>query len=82
MMTPAEFRNARLRLLLNQTDLAEVMGYGGQPQISFIENATTEVPAQTARLMESYLGGWRPRDWPNRVLGEFGRKKNSPTPDP
>lgn len=79
-MTPAEFRNARLRLSLNQTDLAEVMGYSGQPQISAIENATTDVAAQSSRLMESYMGGWRPRDWPTRVIGKAFPQK-LPTPE-
>ncbi len=70
-MTPAEFKAARRSLktksgrLMTQEALARVMGYSGQPKIATIENRTTDVPAQAARLMEAYLRcDHRPKDWP------------------
>jgi len=62
-MTPTDFRTARKHLGLTQAQLASVMGYHAQPAISDIENGRT-VPAQAARLMEAYMRGDRPDDWP------------------
>lgn len=62
-MTPARFRSIRETLELTQAELAAVMGYSGQPSISEIERGL-KVPGQAARLLEAYLGGWRPTDWP------------------
>ena len=63
-MTPAEFWSARKKLGMTQAALAAVMGYAGQTAISDIERAETTVPAQAARLMQAYLRGDRPADWP------------------
>lgn len=62
-MTPEQFREARQRLGLTQTALAAVMGYGASSRISAIEAHET-VPAQAARLMQAYIDGYRPADWP------------------
>ena len=69
-MRPDIFKRKRRRLMVDgrqitQVELARVMGYSGQPAISAIENATGDVPAQTARLMQAYSEGYRPVDWPN-----------------
>ena len=79
-MKPKEFRDGRIEvLLLNQTDLAKVMGYCNQPVVSHIENSASDVPAQTARLMQAYLDGYRPLDWPTRAIGKaFGNKQPNP----
>ena len=65
-MTPAEFRELRHKLGLNQTQLAAVMGYGsaGQSRISELEGGET-VPAKAERLMQAYVSGYRPSDWPD-----------------
>ena len=63
-MTPAEFKEARRNLGLSAAQLAAVMGYGAAPRIYEIE-AREAVPAQAARLMQAYLDGYRPSDWPN-----------------
>lgn len=62
-MTPAEFREARRRLGLTAPQIAALMGYGAAPRIYEIE-ARESVPAQAARLMQAYLDGYRPADWP------------------
>lgn len=64
-MTAEEFRTHRAALGLDQTQMAQVMGYGAKTRISEIENGAT-VPAQAARLMQAYVDGYRPRDWPGQ----------------
>lgn len=62
-MTPAIFKDARRKLGLSAAQLASVMGYGAAPRIYEIE-ARDAVPPQAARLMQAYLDGYRPVDWP------------------
>lgn len=62
-MTPARFRAIRETLELTQAELAEIMGYAGQPSISEIE-CGARVPGQAARLIKAYLARYRPMDWP------------------
>ena len=64
-MTPAEFRAIRKYLRLNQTELAAVMGYYGQSEISRIESGDV-VPPLAGRLIRVYEWGYRPGDWPSR----------------
>ena len=66
-MTPAEFRELRHKLGLNQTQLGKIMGYGvaGQSRISEVEGGNGLVPAKAALLMEAYVSGYRPSDWPD-----------------
>ncbi len=63
-MTPAEFRQGRLSMGLTQVQLAAVMGYSNQPKIAELEHMRTAIPPRAARLMEAYLQGYRPDDWP------------------
>lgn len=62
-MTPQQFKDARKSLGLTGSELAAVMGYGAQSRISEIENGK-RVPPQAARLMQAYIDGYRPDDWP------------------
>ncbi len=62
-MTPAVFLTIRNRLHLNQTELAEVMGYSGQSAISRIERGVV-CPPLAERLIRAYGWGYRPKDWP------------------
>ncbi|MES2753830.1 MAG: hypothetical protein V4659_04120 [Pseudomonadota bacterium] len=64
-MTPADFKAARLALGLNGAEAARVMGYGNVSRIYNLE-ARGEVPPQAARLMQAYLDGYRPADWPQK----------------
>lgn len=65
-MTPAEFRDIRLRLGFTQQALAGFLGYGSSMRISEFERETNPraVPDHLARLMLAYDAGYRPCDWP------------------
>ena len=63
-MTPAQFKLARHELGLTAAQTASLMGYGAAPRIYEIE-ARDSVPPQAARLMQAYLDGYRPGDWPS-----------------
>jgi len=69
-MTPAEFKAARLALGLTQGQLAGVLGYtpkSGRSHVGIFELASgnaRQVPPQVRRLLEAYLDGYRPPDWP------------------
>lgn len=62
-MTPAEFKEARRKLGRSAKQIAVLMGYGAVQRIHEIEARAT-VPPQAARLMQAYLDGYRPPDWP------------------
>jgi transcriptional regulator with XRE-family HTH domain len=63
-MTPADFRAARLSLGLTQAQLAAVMGYSGQSRIAEIETGARNPSHAAQRLMDAYVAGYRPDDWP------------------
>ena len=64
-MTPAAFRAGRNALGLTQKQLAMLMGYGCKQRITEIERPGRDaVPFRAGRLMEAYLQGYRPPDWP------------------
>ena len=50
--TPAEIRALRKRLGLNQTQMAEAMGYGSQSRVSELEKGHVEVSGPTARVLD------------------------------
>lgn len=65
-MTGLSFRNMRQALGLTQTQLARLMGYGGnrpRDQISKFERSR-KVPPRAERLIVAYSEGYRPADWP------------------
>jgi transcriptional regulator with XRE-family HTH domain len=62
-MTGAEFKAAREAWGFTQPQMAALMGYGSSPRISELE-ARDVVKGPPARLMEAYLAGYRPGDWP------------------
>ncbi len=72
-MTGAEFKAARQSLGFNQTQLAALMGYHGQPAISTIELTEGEIAIRPALLMQAYIDGYRPIDW--RRYGKVPEKK-------
>ena len=63
-MTPAEIAAARATLGLTQAQLAAVMGLRGQPTVSEWERGREAIGGSNVRLLQAYLGGWRPPDWP------------------
>ena len=64
-MTPAELKQARQTLGLDQVDAARLLGYGAQTRVSEIERGV-RVPSDTVtRLLRAYLDGYRPVDWPD-----------------
>lgn len=59
-----EIKQARLSLGLTQAQLAMVMGYTSQSYISRLERGTGQIGPQGERLLQAYLDGYRPADWP------------------
>ena len=63
-MTPQEIKAARKALGLTQAQLAQVMGYSGTPYVSGLETGYRSISEQGRRLLQAYLSGYRPEDWP------------------
>lgn len=66
-MTPTEFSRARKKLGLTLEQMAELLGYSGEnakSQVHHLETGRREIRPAQRRLMEAYLAGWRPSDWP------------------
>ena len=67
-MTPKRFNIARKRLGLTLTETAAMLGYEGEnarSQVHHLETGRRPVRPAQARLIEAYLDGYRPKDWPN-----------------
>lgn len=62
-MTPAELKQARQSLGLDQHQMAAMLGLGAQTRISEIENGKP-TSQSVIRLMRAYVAGYRPDDWP------------------
>ena len=62
-MTPAEFKEARHKLGLTAKQAAPLFGLGDTARIYNIE-AGAQVQGWHARLMQAYIDGYRPKDWP------------------
>ncbi len=66
-MTPAEFKKARHKLGLTLSKCAQLIGYTGahaQQQVRRMETGEREIREAQQRLMQAYLDGYRPKDWP------------------
>ena len=63
-MTGEEIRNARKQLGLTQAEFAVVMGFSSRPYISDVEAGRYELSPTALRLLQAYLSGYRPADWP------------------
>lgn len=66
-MTPNQFRKARTTLGLTLTEMAEMLGYAGENlrQMGYdLESGRRPIREPQKRLIEAYLSGYRPRDWP------------------
>ena len=67
-MTPSELKEARHKLGLSQSELATLLGYDGnrvREQVYKMEVGLREIREPQRRLVEAYLLGYRPPDWPD-----------------
>lgn len=66
-MTPEQLARARKRLGLNRQQMADMLGYEGdsaRSQVHHLETGRREIRPAQRRLIEAYLTGYRPADWP------------------
>ena len=69
-MTPAEIARARDRLGLTLEQMATMLGYQGEQrrQMQYdLEAGRRPVREPQRRLVEAYLSGYRPADWPQKT---------------
>ncbi len=70
MMTPKQFAAARHRLGLTLEQMALMLGYEGEQarsQVHHLETGRRDIRPAQRRLVEAYLAGYRPKDWPVRA---------------
>lgn len=67
-MTPDEFNEARRQLGLTVTEMADMLGVSHQHVRRFSiapdKDSHRPVNSTTERLINAYLDGYRPADWP------------------
>jgi len=66
-MTPRQLAEARKRLGLTFSEMALMLGYEGKQarsQMHSLENGKRVIRPAQLRLIEAYLAGYRPLDWP------------------
>lgn len=69
-MTPAQFARARKRLGLSLEQMADMLGYEGasaKSQVHHLETGRREIRPAQRRLVEAYIAGYRPDDWPEQT---------------
>ena len=66
-MTPEMMREARNSLGLTQAQMAAMLGYEHAQSYARMErlSQTRKPSTATVRLLQAYLDGYRPKDWPN-----------------
>jgi transcriptional regulator with XRE-family HTH domain len=72
-MTPEQMARARKRLGLSLEQLASMLGYQGvqRRQMQYdLETGRREIREPQRRLMDAYLSGYRPADWPQQKDSE------------
>lgn len=62
--SPSDIAQARDSLGLTQKQLTPLLGYRSVPRISEIENGAMHPSGAVIRLLQAYLSGYRPPDWP------------------
>lgn len=65
-MIPDQIREARKKLGLTQSQAAVLFGYGAPARISEIESGRRAPGGAVIRLLQAYLDGYRPADWPTQ----------------
>lgn len=66
-MTPKQLEKARRELGLSLDSMATMLGYQGSQrrQMQYdLETGRRAIRAPQRRLVEAYLSGYRPDDWP------------------
>lgn len=66
-MTPLELKQARRKLGLTLEAMATMLGYEGEQrrQMQYdLETGRRDIREPQRRLVEAYLSGYRPEDWP------------------
>lgn len=69
-MTPDDMARARKRLGLTLEELATMLGYQGDQrrQMQYdLETGRRFIREPQRRLIEAYLSGYRPDDWPQEI---------------
>lgn len=67
-MTPQQLARARERLGLTLEQLADMLGYDGEHRrhmVHKLEQGVRPIREPQRRLIEAYLHGYRPADWPH-----------------
>ena len=59
-----QFKRARLSFGMTQLDMAPYLGCDNQELLSQIERGLIEPSASMYRLLQAYIDGYRPTDWP------------------
>jgi hypothetical protein len=65
-MTPTQFREALQSLRLDQAAAVKMLGYKRQASISDLCTGKRNPSGATVRLLQAYLDGYRPTDWPTQ----------------
>ena len=66
-MTPDQLARARKRLGLTLEQMAHMLGYEGEQaksQVHHLETGRRDIRPAQRRLVDAYLAGYRPEDWP------------------
>ena len=69
-MTPKQLARARKRLGLSLEAMASMLGYQGvqRRQMQYdLETGRRDIREPQRRLIEAYLAGYRPKDWPEDI---------------
>lgn len=69
-MPPWVFKQIRHELQLEQTQLANVLGYAAQSRISELETGRAHIPGRVKLIMLALASGWRPPHWDKLINGE------------
>ena len=74
LVTPKQLKEARLQLGLSVAQLADMIGVSHQHArrmtVDPDRGAHRPINATVERLLQAYLDGYRPRDWPKRTHSE------------
>jgi hypothetical protein len=68
-MTPKDLARARERLGLSLFEMASMLGYLGEQRNQMAHDLMTgrrAIREPQRRLVEAYLSGYRPADWPKQ----------------
>lgn len=68
-MTHDQFARARKRLGLTLEQMADMLGYEGEQaksQVHHLETGRRDIRPAQRRLVDAYLSGYRPADWPQQ----------------